>query len=138
MNGTKILCFKRIFNESNNYTIKNICLRTYAFKSDLKIKWIRPEKIPCYKPEKSGDLEGLPKIDKQQVVLDFKNSKELETADENVKKIFSLEFAPNKYSNRYIINSIVDKVKRHEFDGGSAEVKIAKWTGKSFIYLCGI
>lgn len=130
MNGVKILCFNRIFYESNSYVTNNVHLRRLAFKSDLKIKWIRPEKISCNKPEKSGDLEGLPIIDKKQIVLDFSNSKELEAADENVKKIFTLEFAPKKYSNRYIFNSIVNKVKRHEFDVGSAEVKIAKWTGK--------
>ncbi|XP_018578120.1 28S ribosomal protein S15, mitochondrial [Anoplophora glabripennis] len=130
MNRTKLLCFNRILiNENGNYTLNNVLLRTFAFKSDLKIKWVRPEKIPCHKPEKSGDLEGIPKIDKRQLILDFNNSKELKTADDNVRKLFMLEFAPRKYTNRYIIHKIVDKVRRHEFDVGSAEVKIAKWTG---------
>lgn len=28
----------------------------------VNIKWTRPEAVPAYKPEKSGDLEGLPPI----------------------------------------------------------------------------
>lgn len=52
--------------------------RDYAFKSDLKIKWVRPEKIPCTKPEKSGDLGKLPSINEKELLLGFKNSKELQ------------------------------------------------------------
>lgn len=110
--------------------LDNIIFRNYAFKSDLKIKWNRPEKIPCYKPEKSGDLKGFPKLDKKQVLLEFRDSKELQSADENVKKLFTLEFAPKKYTNRIFYNDIVEKVKRHEYDRTSIEAKIAKWTGK--------
>lgn len=52
--------------------------RGYAFKSDLKIKWIRPEKIPCTKPEKSGDIGKLPSTNENELLLNFKNSKELQ------------------------------------------------------------
>jgi hypothetical protein len=54
-------------------------IRNYAFKSDLKIKWVRPPKIPCIKPEKSGDLVPLPPVDKKQYPLEFQNSEELKT-----------------------------------------------------------
>lgn len=47
-------------------------VRNYAFKSDLKIKWVRPEQIPCYKPEKSGDLAGVPPQDKRQYLPEFR------------------------------------------------------------------
>ncbi|CAH1981291.1 unnamed protein product [Acanthoscelides obtectus] len=114
---------------SHHGPIPNTLYRHYAFKSDLKIKWVRPEKIPCYKPAKSGDLESFPGIDKKQPILDFRDSKELETADDNVKKLFSLEFAPQKYTHRVYFHEFVDKVKRHEYDIASIEVKIAKWTG---------
>lgn len=53
--------------------------RNYAFKSDLKIKWVRPPKIPCIKPEKSGDLALLPAVDKNQYPLEFQKSEELKT-----------------------------------------------------------
>lgn len=68
-------------------TCKELCnnpyiyqvIRNYAFKSDLKIKWVRPPKIPSIKPEKSGDLVPLPPVDKKQYPLEFQNSEELKT-----------------------------------------------------------
>ncbi|KAJ8918011.1 hypothetical protein NQ315_011464 [Exocentrus adspersus] len=127
MYSAKIPCLSRI---SSNEKTCSLLLRRFAFKSDLKIKWVRPEKISCIRPEKSGDIEGLPRINKTQLAPKFSNSKELETADETVKKLFTLEFAPRKDTNEFIYNSIMDKVKQHNFDVSSAEVKIAKWTGK--------
>lgn len=56
-------------------------LRNYAFKSDLKIKWVRPEKIPCTKPEKSGDAAKLPSVNPNEFLPHFRGSKELETYD---------------------------------------------------------
>lgn len=53
--------------------------RNYAFKSDLKIKWVRPEKILCTKAAKSGDLSAFPSVDPKQYVKEFQQSKELET-----------------------------------------------------------
>lgn len=66
--------FRYVFNNS----LYNVT-RNYAFKSDLKIKWVRPTKILCYKPEKSGDLSPLPAIPKSTIQFDFQRSKELET-----------------------------------------------------------
>ncbi|KAK9879447.1 hypothetical protein WA026_006517 [Henosepilachna vigintioctopunctata] len=103
--------------------------REYALKSDLKIKWVRPEKIPCFKPEKSGDLETFPEIDKKLYQEDFKNCKELKTANELVKKLFTLEFAPRNETVRHYINRTSDKVRRHVNDYGSHEATIAAWTG---------
>lgn len=54
-------------------------IRNYAFKSDLKIKWIRPEKVMCIKPEKSGDRSAFPSIDKNEFILEYQNCKELES-----------------------------------------------------------
>nr|XP_023027381.1 28S ribosomal protein S15, mitochondrial [Leptinotarsa decemlineata] len=118
-----------IFNNNLKTYCNIIFARHYAFKSDLKIKWVRPKKVPCYKPEKSGDLLGIPNIENKKNILGFNDSKELQSADETVKKLFTLEFAPKKYSNRTYFKEIVHSVKRHEFDLGSAEVKIAQWTG---------
>lgn len=103
--------------------------RNYAFKSDLKIKWVRPEKIPSTKPEKSGDLEQIKIIPNKEYVYDFKNSKELENANDVVKKLFTLEFAPRTEVVRSYKEEMVNKVKRHPLDKDSIEVKIASWTG---------
>ena len=110
-------------------TCNNANARGYAFKSDLKIKWVRPEKISCIKPEKSGDLEPMPKIDLTQYQLEYRKSKELETANDLVKRLFTLEFAPNFKVKQSYINDIVGRVKRHPYDKSSVEAKIARWTG---------
>lgn len=57
------------------------CLSTrgYAFKSDLKIKWKRPERILCIKPQKSGDQAPFPELDKSQYLLEYQGSDELKT-----------------------------------------------------------
>lgn len=70
----KLLISPLIFNNC-----KSILSRNYAFKSDLKIKWIRPEKIPCIRPEKSGDLSPMPKFDENLPTVAFQQCKELET-----------------------------------------------------------
>lgn len=116
----------RLLNKTLDY---NIQCRNYAFKSDLKIKWVRPEKIACIRPEKSGDLSVKPNIDKSLLRYEFRNSKELETADETVKRLFSIEFGPEGSKTRLFKEMLIDKVKRHEFDQASIEVKIARWTG---------
>lgn len=53
--------------------------RNYAFKSDLNIKWVRPTKTPCWKPENSGDNEPAHEIPKSTILLEFQKCKELET-----------------------------------------------------------
>lgn len=57
----------------------NVLARSYAFKSDLKIKWVRPERILCIKPQKSGDQAPFPQLDKSQYLLEYQNSEELKT-----------------------------------------------------------
>lgn len=66
------LNMNKIFAPVRNKELIGVIVRTYAFKSDLKIKWVRPEKIPSFKPEKSGDLSAMPKIDKSQYLLEFR------------------------------------------------------------------
>lgn len=122
----------RILSSIHHLSLTNLTsipCRSYAFKSDLKIKWVRPEKIPCIKPEKSGDIEGMMKIDLTQPQLLFRQSKELETANDTVKKLFSLEYAPRKRMTQVYNNELKEMVRRHQFDNGSIEVKLARWTG---------
>lgn len=70
---------KLLLPQAVRSAVHQIAVRTYAFKSDLKIKWVRPERILCTKPQKSGDRSSYPDIDPKQYVLEFQNSKELET-----------------------------------------------------------
>lgn len=109
--------------------LTNVPARAYAFKSDLKIKWVRPEKIPCHMPEKSGDLQPMPEVDQTQYALDFKKSKELEDADDLVKRLFTLRFQPRRKTTQVYIRGVVGDVRRHANDKGSIEARIARWTG---------
>lgn len=106
-----------------------ISIRNYAFKSDLKIKWVRPEKIPSVNPQKSGDLEPINEIPGKEYLFEFKNSKELESADDIVKKLFTLEYAPRSEIMRSYKQEMISRVRRHPLDNDSIEVKIASWTG---------
>lgn len=52
--------------------------RNYAFKSNLKIKWVRPERIPSYKAAKSGDLGIDFKVTPNDLPVGHEKSKELQ------------------------------------------------------------
>lgn len=117
----------RIFQNLVKSRILTTPIRNYAFKSDLKIKWVRPEKIPCYKPAKSGDLKPFEPV-KTQYPLGFQSSKELKDADETVKRLFQLDYQPRYKTTLVAMKEMVQKVQRHPQDVGSMEVKIAKMT----------
>ncbi|KAL1491157.1 hypothetical protein ABEB36_011797 [Hypothenemus hampei] len=121
---------EKLFLPPVDKRLLGLLVRNYAFKSDLKIKWVRPEKIPSIKPEKSGDLSQMPSIDKSQYLLEFRRSKELETANDLVKKLFTLEFNPQKCTQKTYIKDQTDKVKSHQLDTESQEVRLARWTSQ--------
>ena len=53
--------------------------RNITIKTELKIVWNEPEKIPLHKPAKSGDLDGPIKLDMTAPILAYRGSSELET-----------------------------------------------------------
>ncbi|XP_034102809.1 28S ribosomal protein S15, mitochondrial [Drosophila albomicans] len=103
-------------------------VRDYAFKSDLKIKWVRPEKIASIRPEKSGDLGKLPPLNVNEILPEYKDSKELQNADETVKSLFKLNNNRNHLTTRYYRDQMVREVQRHAQDFGSMEARLAKMT----------
>ncbi|XP_049547647.1 28S ribosomal protein S15, mitochondrial [Anopheles darlingi] len=108
----------------------NQITRSYALKSDLKIKWVRAEKIPCYKPEKSGDLQAMPKFAGTELMKDFRESKELETANEHVRNLFSIEHNRRREMVEIFKEDMVRRVYRHELDYGSMEAKLGLMTAR--------
>lgn len=113
-----------LFNSLKKPTSLSLQLvRNYAFKSALKIKWVRPEKIPCFHPEKSGDLAKLTPIPGTEVALDFKESRELQTADDTVKTLFSLDYQPRVKTSDAHRDVLIRSVQRHQQDYGSMEAK---------------
>uniref|UniRef100_A0A1B6M5X4 Small ribosomal subunit protein uS15m n=1 Tax=Graphocephala atropunctata TaxID=36148 RepID=A0A1B6M5X4_9HEMI len=116
----------------HNLLHKNYLISTVQpvrkFKSALKIKWVRPEPISCILPEMSGDLASLGTMDMSQFPTDFKASKELQSAEESVKRIHTLEFFHRKVLKEEFLTQYVDNVKSHKLDDSSPEVRIAKMT----------
>lgn len=96
--------------------------RAYAVKSDVKVRWVRPEKIPCTMPSRSGDLILYKAPDQTQFISKFDQSEELKAADEMVKNLFTLEQNRRHESTKLYRNVIVEEIKRHDHDLGSYEV----------------
>lgn len=110
-----------------------VCVNAYknsirGLKSELNIKWIRPEKVSCVEPEKSGDLKPLLEVDERERPLIFKNSEELKTADDVVKQLFTVKFWPNSETRKILLNTYTNSVKRHNLDEKSLESRIARLT----------
>lgn len=99
-----------------------------TFKSDLKIKWVRPEKVPSIHPTKSGDLKPVTSVDLKNFPTVFQKSEELNNASDLVKRMFTLEFLPSWHTKKEIRMTKVKSVRRHRIDWGSMESRIARMT----------
>lgn len=97
--------------------------RSYAFKSDLKIKWVGPERIKCIDRRKTGDLDKFEQPDGSLLMMNFEKSEELKQADEMIKEMFTLDKNKRFAAVSIYKKEMIDKVKRHESDFGSYEVK---------------
>ncbi|CAB3222208.1 unnamed protein product [Arctia plantaginis] len=52
-------------------------VQSRGIKHTVNIKWVRPEYVPAYKPEKSGDLEGMPPIPESALGIDYALTEEI-------------------------------------------------------------
>lgn len=93
-----------------------------------RIQWVRPKRIPCFVPQKSGDLSGLPDIDLSKPPPLFEESEEYKTANDLVKRVLSLRYQPAQARKQSYVDTVVAKVRRHRLDVKSVEAKIARWT----------
>lgn len=104
-------------------------LQTRGIKHTVNIKWVRPEYVPSYKPEKSGDLEGLPPIPETALGKYYALSEEIKNAPESVKTIFSVGYLGKKEYHNLVKKELIERVKRHKYDESTTESKIAGLTG---------
>ncbi|XP_071874170.1 28S ribosomal protein S15, mitochondrial [Bombus fervidus] len=125
-----ISCCKLLSTRVNNvYMFGGYLSRGMAQTiDDYKIKWTRPVKIPSIDPRQTGDLGLKVSVKPTDIKNNYQNSKELQDADEIVKKLFTLDFQPKKESKYLERERIIGLVKRHICDRGSTEVKIAAMT----------
>ncbi|BES93211.1 28S ribosomal protein S15 [Nesidiocoris tenuis] len=98
-------------------------------KSNLPFKWVRPEKISCNHPLRSGDLRPIVKLDLTKVrPLEFQDSEELKTADDRVQRLFTLEYFPLQKTKIVLREMYKSSVKRHALDDKSPESRISRMT----------
>ncbi|XP_011314420.1 28S ribosomal protein S15, mitochondrial [Fopius arisanus] len=114
----------------NTFAKNGGCI-TRGLKSNLKIKWVRPEKIPSTHPSKSGDyLESTVKTSADEVACRYNQSQELKDAPEIVKKLFTLEYMSNQETKKMNHEKLRNLVKRHDMDYRSMEVTLAIMTSE--------
>jgi len=97
------------------------------------MKWNTVQRIETCNPALSGDLGGLEdfgKVDLTQPPVHLEDSKEIELATEEVKRILSLEYSRKRDVNKKLTKNLVAKIQRHKLDMNSDEVKIAIYTVK--------
>lgn len=106
--------------------------RTYARKltlTDYDIVWERPDSVPDYDPQCSGDLKPFEEPDKSRTVLDLQLlDDEIKKCDEVTQRLLSLEFGQEGEVLKLAKNDAMKKVQRHQYDFSSPETTIAAMT----------
>ncbi|KAK8746793.1 hypothetical protein OTU49_017186, partial [Cherax quadricarinatus] len=101
--------------------------RTYAMRLELTehgIVWRRPEYVPSWKPEKSGDLDLHTDPDEGHARLQVLPSKwAMDEVDDITKKLLSLKFSTHDEFMKIARYKTMRKIQRHQYDTGSLEVK---------------
>ncbi|VVC95878.1 28S ribosomal protein S15, mitochondrial [Leptidea sinapis] len=109
--------------------LTTVCFQTRGVKQLVNVKWVKPEYVPAYKPQKSGDLENLPNISQSSIPEDYALSEHLKDAPETVKQLFSVAHLGKKEYNALVKKELMDRVRKHKYDDDTPETKIAKLTG---------
>ncbi|XP_042238392.1 28S ribosomal protein S15, mitochondrial-like [Homarus americanus] len=108
--------------------------RGYAMRLELTehgIVWRRPEYVPSWKPEKSGDLEPHKDPDETLPRLCTLPTKSvLDEVDDVTKQLLSLKFSSHKEFVKIKKYETMRRIQRHQYDTSSMEVKISMLTVK--------
>jgi len=103
----------------------------------IHMNWKKPVRIETVNPAISGDIGGLEhfgEVDLSQPPVHLEGSQELESAEDEVKRILSLEFARRNDVMNKLKKTVVKDYQRHKLDGkldvNSDEVHIALLTIK--------
>jgi len=97
----------------------------------ILMNWKKPVRIETCNPAISGDIGGLEhfgEVDLTQPPVHLEGSQELESAEEEVKRVLSLEFARRKDVTNKLKKTVVKNFQRHKLDMNSSEVNIAVCT----------
>lgn len=99
-------------------------------RSINNVELIRPEKLMPYDPVRSGDLEPMPELDPNSLKLEFNEVDEMKVANEDVKKVFSLDFQVQDYKYILYREQLMSKVRTHPYEDNSFALKIAALTAR--------
>ncbi|XP_076243639.1 28S ribosomal protein S15, mitochondrial [Calliopsis andreniformis] len=127
-------CLRLVSTKINIYQFGGYVSRNASSVEDHKIKWVRPARIPEIDPKQSGDVEIRVDVNPAEIKVGYRDSKEMEDANEIVKKMFSLKFQPLKSIKRAKREQIINLVRRHTYDYGSVEAQIAIMTSQIQYY----
>lgn len=106
------------------------CRGFITVEEHSKIKWYKPARVPHRDPKQTGDLGLNVPVKPTDTILYYQNSKELEDANDIVKRMFTAEFRGAREFRNLKREHVINLVKRHVCDRGSAEVKIAAMTSE--------
>nr|CAG4647207.1 EOG090X09BQ [Megafenestra aurita]SVE92504.1 EOG090X09BQ [Megafenestra aurita] len=104
-------------------------MRTY--KAEITVEWVKPPKVSCLDPSKSGDRGTLPQVDLSRPQFKIARTKlaahfaDREDISPETKEIASLKFAPHKEHIQIVKQDVLSKTRRHNLDSGSMEATIA-------------
>lgn len=104
--------------------------RDYAKEPIPQVKYVRPKPVTFDDFKRTGDLGIEHGVQPTDYPKFYAQSKELEDANELVKRAFTLYYLPRKETVRARGEKIMGKVKRHQHDRGSPEVTIASLTNE--------
>ncbi|CAF0732383.1 unnamed protein product [Adineta steineri] len=127
--------FQQLVNTQKNLINNFLWIRSAsAIPPGIIGKYKRVLPAHMYKPRprwETGDIDPYPNFDLSKILRPgFENSEELKTADESVKRVFTLEYATRAEIEEYYSNYLVKAVQRHPLDQSSYEVLIAKLTAR--------
>ena len=114
------------WNDNSEFSVEGVSDKQFPILLD----WRRPERVSRVKPGEhgSGDLEGLPELDREDPVMRLEGVEEFERGSEALKKTKSLAFGKNKDLMDRIKRDMRRSVQRHDMDEESLEVAIARKT----------
>ncbi|XP_078042887.1 28S ribosomal protein S15, mitochondrial [Augochlora pura] len=115
---------------NNIYKFGGCLSRDASTIEKYHINWIKPPRKTEADPTQSGDLGLDISVKQDEIALYYNRSKELEDANDIVKKMFSIQFQHRKEFRNMKREKVMALVKRHKSDRGSTESAIAAMTSE--------
>jgi len=110
---------------------RKIVIKPHEITHDFykHLRWVQPEMLRPWHPQRSCDLRPLDKVDPTWLRLEYRPFADvLEKLPEEHKKLFTVQYGHRKDGIAIIKEETVSLVRRHVYDQGSPEFKVARYT----------